>query len=203
MPGPGLPARDGLVKQRHHLIEHVDGRLRQEHQYERVPAVRIAAAKLRHRTPPPGIADAPPADSTDPTDGRPRHAETSTCAPRSSPPQPRPRRARAQPPQPGHPDLRVDLQHRVQPRTPRRRELTRQSVVRCPAPPGPAPWRPVPAASPGRPQHSRTDQMLTRQPKQQRRRILFHRPDQQKLIQFLKYQRSAVRHPAYDITSRR
>jgi hypothetical protein len=48
VPGPGLPTRDGLVEQRHHLIEHVDRGLR--HQRNMIGYRRCGSRRLNFAT---------------------------------------------------------------------------------------------------------------------------------------------------------
>lgn len=97
-------------------------------------------------------------------------------------------RAGRQPPQPRHPDRRVGDQQPVQLRAPLGRELVRQPIVGFLLRLLTGVRDPLHHRHRARPDHSRRDQVLARQPEQQGRRIVLHCPRQQELAEFLQLQ---------------
>ncbi|WP_433359126.1 hypothetical protein [Streptosporangium sp. CA-115845] len=184
--GLALPRGDRLVEQLHNLVEHVGRRLRQHRQQDRVPALRIAAFQ-RLRGQPPTDRGQEPAPL-----GRQRRQVQTVRAQRAQELQlgdlglhrgrGRLHRAGGQPPQTGHADLRIGDQQPVQRGAPCLGELVRQPVERLPLRLGTGVGDPLDHGHQSRTDHACRDQVLTPEPEQQGRRVMFHRPGEQELV---------------------
>ena len=191
--GTELP-RQRLIEQRHHLIEHISGRLRQHRQQDRIPALRIATLQRLPGQTAAQHGQEPATLSRQHRQIKSVRAQTahelqlldlvahSGCR--------RLHRRRRQPPQPRHPDRDIGDQQAVQLRAALRRQLMRQPVVGLSLG---LLTRVHDAADHGvgaGPDHPRRDQILTPQPKQQGRGIVLHRPRQQELVEFFQLHRT-------------
>lgn len=185
----GLPAGDRLVEQQQRLVEHVDGRLRQQREQDRVPAFRLAPLQRLPGQP-------PPHPGQEPAPLRRQHRQVYGV--RVEPAQvgqllqlrlhrgrARRRRPHAQPGQRRAAEVGVRDQQQVQLGAPPVGEQ-----VLHPGPglrPGAGPGRGHPAQQqdhPG-PEHPRRQQIFAGQPEQQLRRVVLHRPGEQELVEVL------------------
>jgi hypothetical protein len=188
--GLALPRRHGLVEQLHDLIQYLGRRLRQQRQQDRVPALRLPPLQRLCR-------QATPDGGKEPAVLRRQYRQIQRV--RVHPAQElqllhlrRHRRGRgfhrpgAQPPKPSHPNRGVHHQQAIQSGPALAGKLVRQQAERLPPRLFPGVRDPLDHRDRARPDHPRRHQVLTRQPEQQHRRIMFHRPCQQELIQFLR-----------------
>ncbi|GES36219.1 hypothetical protein RAJCM14343_1470 [Rhodococcus aetherivorans] len=186
--------RDRLIEQRHDLIEDIGAGLGQHREQDRIPALRIPTLQ-RLRTQAPAHRGQKPA----PLGGQHRHIQPISAQPaqetqlvdlgadRGRRGLHRPGR---QPPQPRDPQRSVGDKQAVQLRAPRRSELVSEPVIGFGLGLVAGVGDPLDHGDRAWPDHLRRDQILTRQPEQQSRGIVLHRPREQELIELLELERT-------------
>jgi hypothetical protein len=186
---PQLPGRHRLVEQRHHLVELIDRGLRHQGQQDRIPPLLLAPLKGL-------VGAAPPDRGQEPATLRRQHRQVQHV--RVHRPQElqlldrdlhrrrrRLHRRRRQPRQTGHAQPDVEPQQQVQVCHHLLGQQVRDLMVRQRGRRSPRRGHHLCQGHRTRADRPRRDQVLARQVEQCRRGVVFHRPTQQELLQFL------------------